>query len=59
MHDRVHAFERDVLLLVALSQLSHEEVAEALGITPGTVGSRLSRARKKIKTAIDQEEVNG
>jgi RNA polymerase sigma factor (sigma-70 family) len=51
--------ERDVLLLVALSQLSHEEVAEALGITAGTVGSRLSRARKKIKIAINQEEVNG
>jgi RNA polymerase sigma-70 factor (ECF subfamily) len=51
--------ERDVLLLVALSQLSHEEVAEALGITYSTVASRLSRARKKLKTAIDQEEVNG
>jgi len=37
--------ERDVLLLVALSQLSHEEVAEALGITYSTVASRLSRAR--------------
>jgi RNA polymerase sigma-70 factor (ECF subfamily) len=51
--------ERDVVLLVALSQLSHEEVAEALGISYGTVGSRLSRARKKLRPAIDQEAVNG
>jgi RNA polymerase sigma factor (sigma-70 family) len=51
--------ERDVLLLIALSQLSHEEVAEALDITYSTVASRLSRARKKLKTAIDQEDVNG
>ena len=51
--------ERDVVLLVALSQLSHEEVAEALGISYGTVGSRLSRARKRLQNAIDQEEVDG
>jgi RNA polymerase sigma factor (sigma-70 family) len=51
--------ERDVVLLVALSQLSYEEVAQALGISQGTVGSRLSRARKKLHNAIDQEAVNG
>ena len=44
---------------MALSQLSHEEVAEALDITYSTVASRLSRARKKLKTAIDREEING
>jgi RNA polymerase sigma-70 factor (ECF subfamily) len=51
--------ERDVVLLVALGQLSHQEVAEALGVPYGTVGSRLSRARKKLQHAIDQEAVNG
>ncbi|HEY7483274.1 MAG TPA: RNA polymerase sigma factor [Streptosporangiaceae bacterium] len=56
---RLSRGERDVVLLVALGQLSHEEVAHALGISPGTVGSRLSRARKKLHTAIDQEEFNG
>lgn len=40
--------ERDVVLLVALGQLSHEEVAQALGISAGTVGSRLSRARDSL-----------
>jgi RNA polymerase sigma-70 factor, ECF subfamily len=51
--------ERDVVLLVALGQLSYEEVAEALGLSIGTVGSRLSRARKKLHHAIDQEDTHG
>ena len=51
--------ERDVLLLVALAQFSHEEVAQALGISAGTVGSRLSRARKRLHQAISQEALNG
>ncbi|XRQ09787.1 RNA polymerase sigma factor [Actinomadura welshii] len=46
------AGERDVLLLVALAELSHEEVAAALGIPYGTVGSRLSRARRKVREAL-------
>jgi RNA polymerase sigma factor (sigma-70 family) len=56
---RLSQGERDVILLVALSELSHEEVSEALGISYGTVRSRLSRARKKLQNVIDQEEVNG
>ncbi|GAA3236954.1 RNA polymerase sigma factor [Actinocorallia longicatena] len=45
--------ERDVLLLLALAQLSHEEIAAALGISYGTVGSRLSRARKKLRDLLE------
>ena len=51
--------ERDVVLLVAVGQLSHEEVAQTLGISAGTVGSRLSRARKRLHAAISQEALNG
>ena len=51
--------ERDVVMLVSLGQLSHQEVAEALGVSYGTVGSRLSRARKKLHDAIDQEAFHG
>jgi RNA polymerase sigma-70 factor (ECF subfamily) len=51
--------ERDVLLLVALGQLSHQEVAEALDISYGTVGSRLSRARAKVHGAFNQEDLDG
>jgi RNA polymerase sigma-70 factor (ECF subfamily) len=46
--------QRDIVLLVALSDLSHEEVAQALSIPYGTVGSRLSRARRKLRAALDQ-----
>jgi RNA polymerase sigma factor (sigma-70 family) len=52
---RLSKGERDVLLLVALGQLAYDEVAGALGISPGTVGSRLSRARKKLSSALTQE----
>lgn len=53
------AGERDVVLLVALSQLTHEEVAQALGISYGTVGSRLSRARTKLRKTMDKEQFDG
>jgi RNA polymerase sigma-70 factor, ECF subfamily len=54
--------ERDVLLLVALGDLSNTDVAAALGIPYGTVASRLSRARAKLRKvtgialALDQED---
>ncbi|MQY07178.1 RNA polymerase sigma factor [Actinomadura macrotermitis] len=44
--------DRDVLLLVALGDLGYAEVAEALDIAYGTVCSRLSRARRKIKAVL-------
>jgi RNA polymerase sigma factor (sigma-70 family) len=52
---RLSREERDVLLLVALADFSHEEISQALGIPYGTVGSRLNRARRKIRTALGQE----
>ncbi|HUD36368.1 MAG TPA: RNA polymerase sigma factor [Streptosporangiaceae bacterium] len=46
------AADRDVLLLIALAGLSHAEVAAALGIPYGTVGSRLSRVRRKLRDQL-------
>ncbi|MFC5187398.1 RNA polymerase sigma factor [Actinomadura harenae] len=51
--------ERDVLMLVALAQLGHDEIAEALGISYGTVGSRLSRARAKLNKTLAKEDFHG
>src|ERR1700761_2082429 len=44
--------DRDVLLLVSLADLSYEEVAAALGVPAGTVGSRLNRARRTVRAAL-------
>ena len=47
--------QRDVLLLHCWAGLSHTEIAVALGIPPGTVASRLSRARGRVRAALDDE----
>jgi len=46
---RLPAEQRAVLLLVTLEDMSYEEVARALAIPVGTVMSRLSRAREKLR----------
>ncbi|GAB3989935.1 RNA polymerase sigma factor [Actinoallomurus acanthiterrae] len=46
------ADQRDVLLLVVLAGLGYEEVAQALDVPYGTVASRFSRARKKLRRAL-------
>lgn len=49
---RLPAESRDTLLLAAWSGLSYEEIATALGVPVGTVRSRLSRARGKLRHAL-------
>jgi DNA-directed RNA polymerase specialized sigma24 family protein len=41
--------QREVLLLSAWAGLTHEEIAAVLDIAPGTVRSRLSRARAALR----------
>jgi len=44
--------EREVVSLFAFAGLSYREIAETLGIAEGTVRSRLSRAREKLRNLM-------
>jgi len=48
--------EREVIALCLGEGLDYESAAEALGIPVGTVASRLSRARKKLRTLPEDEQ---
>jgi RNA polymerase sigma factor (sigma-70 family) len=45
--------QREVLLLVALEEMSYAEVAAALGIPAGTVMSRLARGRERLRLIME------
>jgi RNA polymerase sigma factor (sigma-70 family) len=50
---RLPADQRAVLLLVALEDMSYEEAAKVLAIPMGTVMSRLSRARGRLRELME------
>jgi RNA polymerase sigma factor (sigma-70 family) len=54
--DRLPAGEREVIALVAWSGLSYAEAAAALGIAEVSVRSRMSRARARLRGALQLEE---
>jgi RNA polymerase sigma-70 factor, ECF subfamily len=49
------AEQREVVLMVSLEDMSYEEVGRALGVPIGTVMSRLSRGREKLRRHRDGE----
>jgi len=47
--------QREVVLLVALEDMSYADVSRALGIPMGTVMSRLSRGRERLRRVMEGE----
>jgi RNA polymerase sigma-70 factor (ECF subfamily) len=50
---RVNETHRMILVLREMEDLSYDEVAEVLGLTAGTVKSRLARARLALKRELE------
>ena len=51
--------QREVVLLIALEDMSYADVSRALGIPMGTVMSRLSRGRERLRRAMEGEPATG
>ena len=56
---RLPPVQRVVITLVDLEELSYREVAEVLDLPMGTVMSRLSRGRQKLKEWLIDEAIEG
>lgn len=52
---RLRPRDREVLLLFAWAGFGYQEIADALGIPTGTVRSRLSRTRRRLRTLLDAQ----
>ena len=50
--------QREVLLLVALEEMSYADIAATLGIPIGTVMSRLSRGRERLRLIMNGENAS-
>jgi RNA polymerase sigma factor (sigma-70 family) len=53
--ERLPKREQETFALCELADLTYAEVAVALGLPVGTVRSRLSRARARLRTLVDDE----
>jgi RNA polymerase sigma-70 factor (ECF subfamily) len=56
---RLPAEQREVLLLVVLEDMTYEQAASTLEIPIGTVMSRLSRAREKLRALMEGSAPGG
>ena len=55
VYGRLRRGEREVLALCVWSGLDYAQAAEALGVPVGTVRSRLSRARARLRPLTEQQ----
>jgi RNA polymerase sigma factor (sigma-70 family) len=50
--------EQELIVLCVWMGLSYEEAADALGIAVGTVASRLSRGKNRLRTLLGEHRIN-
>jgi RNA polymerase sigma-70 factor, ECF subfamily len=53
--ERISAKHREILILRNIKNLSYEEIAAILGISVGTVKSRIARARESLRSKLGED----
>ena len=53
--ERLSAKHREILVLRNIKNLSYEEIAAILGISVGTVKSRIARARESLRAKLGED----
>jgi RNA polymerase sigma-70 factor (ECF subfamily) len=53
--EALHDDDREIVLMVALEDLTSTELAEILGIQPDAARRRLSRARERLRAAVARD----
>lgn len=55
--DQLPEEQKSLLLLVGVEDLSYDDAARVLGVPPGTVMSRLSRGRQRLRSILETGRV--
>lgn len=56
---RLSARDQQVLALCVLEEMSAQAVGELLGTNPGTIRTRLSRAKARLRTLVEEARATG
>jgi RNA polymerase sigma-70 factor, ECF subfamily len=54
--ERLPVAHREIILLCDVDEMSYREIAQVLDVAPGTVMSRLARARRNLRAALGAKE---
>jgi RNA polymerase sigma-70 factor, ECF subfamily len=54
--ERLPVAHREIILLCDVDEMSYREIAQVLDVAPGTVMSRLARARRNLRAVLGAKE---